>query len=73
MPEITSLGGSFIVYLGSSDEFKQLPREMDGFLDNVIVPLHRSPLLPLQLTQGNCPEHHDWRELQLEERLLEVN
>ena len=37
------------------------------------LPLHWSPLLPLQLMQGNCPEHHDWRELQLEERLLELN
>ena len=50
MPEIKSLGGSFI--------------EMDGFLDNVILPLHRSPLLPLQLRRGKYrsvdgPEHHD--------------
>ena len=34
------------------------------FLNNVIVPLHRSPLLPLQLMQGNCPEHHDCQRVE---------
>ena len=29
-----------------------------------MVPLHRSPLLPLQLMQGNCPEHHDCQRVE---------
>ena len=34
------------------------------FLNHVIVPLHRSPRLPLQLMQGNCPEHHDCQRVE---------
>ena len=34
------------------------------FLNNVIVPLYRSPLLPLQLMQGNCTEHHDCQRVE---------
>ena len=60
--------------LGSSDEFNcrySFLERWTTFLNNVIVPLHRSPLLPLQLRRGkhlDGPEHHE--ELQ---RYLELN